>query len=78
LRIINDVLDFSKVEAGKSSIENIPFAPGPCIEQTIALVCGQLSTASGMDDYLAKPFSRAQLTAMLERHLSVSRSLNVA
>ena len=35
LGIINDILDYSKIEAGKLSIENIPFRPCELVEQTV-------------------------------------------
>lgn len=38
LRIINDVLDLSKIEAGKLSINNVHFNLEECIEDVLALV----------------------------------------
>jgi PAS domain S-box-containing protein len=38
LRVINDVLDFSKIESGHMSIENRPFSLLSCIEEAIETV----------------------------------------
>ncbi|HEC19270.1 MAG TPA: response regulator [Gammaproteobacteria bacterium] len=38
LTIINDVLDFAKIEAGKLSISNVPFNLERCIEDVLILV----------------------------------------
>ncbi len=37
LRIINDVLDFSKMEAGKISVNSEPFSPEQLLEETISM-----------------------------------------
>ncbi len=38
LRVIDDILDFSKVEAGKLNLEKIPFDLRECLEQALASV----------------------------------------
>lgn len=38
LVIINDVLDFSKIESGKLDIENLPFNLRTCIEESLDLI----------------------------------------
>ena len=41
LNIINDILDLSKVEAGKLTVENRPFAPAAVAEQVVSLLSPQ-------------------------------------
>jgi len=38
LRLLNDILDLSKVESGKMDFESIPFAPARLIEEVVALM----------------------------------------
>ena len=41
LTIINDLLDFSKIESGKLELEHLPFELANCIEETLDLFAGQ-------------------------------------
>ncbi len=41
LTIINDLLDFSKIESGKLELEHQPFELSNCIEETLDLFAGQ-------------------------------------
>lgn len=41
LKIINDILDLSKLDAGKLSIDPVDFAPGPCILEILDLLQAQ-------------------------------------
>jgi CheY-like chemotaxis protein len=41
LTIINDLLDFSKIESGKLELEHQPFDLASCIEETLDLFAGQ-------------------------------------
>jgi signal transduction histidine kinase/DNA-binding response OmpR family regulator len=38
MAIINDILDFSKIESGKLELENAPYAPSICVEESLQLV----------------------------------------
>jgi signal transduction histidine kinase/ActR/RegA family two-component response regulator len=41
LSILNDVLDFSRIEAGQLALEKIPFSPGRCVRETLQLFFGR-------------------------------------
>lgn len=43
LSIINDLLDFSKIDAGKLDLEAIPFKLADCIEQAVSLFSEQIA-----------------------------------
>ncbi|MCW5889894.1 MAG: response regulator [bacterium] len=52
LTVINDVLDFSKVEAGKLSLETLPFALRPLLDDTLrafAPICDEKGLTLGCD-----------------------------
>ena len=48
LQLINDILDLSKIEAGKLSLEQIPFSLGQVIARTTSLVAEQ-AAAKGIE-----------------------------
>jgi PAS domain S-box-containing protein len=48
LRIIDDLLDFSKVEAGRMELEMQPFDLRTCVNEVVALV-GSLATSKGLE-----------------------------
>lgn len=48
LAIINDILDLSKVEAGKLVLTPVPFSPGHLIEDVSALI-GPMAAAKGLE-----------------------------
>lgn len=41
LAILNDVLDFSRIESGQLELENIPFSPARCMRETLQLFYGR-------------------------------------
>lgn len=43
LNIINDILDYSKIEAGRLELEKVPFNLRNCIEETLDLVASKAS-----------------------------------
>ncbi|MCF3650082.1 response regulator [Synoicihabitans lomoniglobus] len=42
MTLINDILDFSKIESGKMDLEQQPFDPRQCVEETIELLSTSL------------------------------------
>jgi signal transduction histidine kinase/response regulator RpfG family c-di-GMP phosphodiesterase len=47
LQILDDILDFSKLEAGRLSLEPIPFAPRSIVENTLSVI-GPRAVAKGL------------------------------
>lgn len=41
LSILNDVLDFSRIESGQLSLEKTPFSPARCVRETLQLFFGR-------------------------------------
>ncbi len=41
LSILNDVLDFSRIESGQLAFENLPFSPARCVRETLQLFFGR-------------------------------------
>lgn len=41
LSILNDVLDFSRIESGRLELEQIPFSPARCVRETLQLFFGR-------------------------------------
>ncbi|MCC6415271.1 MAG: hypothetical protein IT582_05130, partial [Opitutaceae bacterium] len=54
LRLLNDVLDFSKVESGKLEFESIPFSPAESLREVSALLCSR-ATDKGLGFNLHLP-----------------------
>lgn len=48
LQVINDILDYSKIEAGKFTVETIPFDLRTTLEEAVELV-GERASAKGLD-----------------------------
>ena len=46
LHVLNDILDLSKIEAGKLNIESIPFSPQDLLEQTLDLFSAKAHSKS--------------------------------
>ncbi|MFH1498156.1 MAG: ATP-binding protein, partial [Verrucomicrobiota bacterium] len=41
LVILNDVLDFSRIESGQLALESLPFSPAQCVRETLQLFFGR-------------------------------------
>lgn len=75
LRIINDILDYSKVEAGKLQLESVPFSLREQIEETVAAAAVQAQKkglelachilADVPDDLLGDPIRLRQIVTNL-------------
>ncbi len=48
LGVINDILDYSKIESGKLELENVPFDLRNCIEEVLDIFAGK-AAESGLD-----------------------------
>ena len=55
LGIINDILDYSKIEAGRTELEQEPFDLRQCIEEAIALFTAQLAARNLGHGYVLGP-----------------------
>ncbi len=53
IRLINDILDYSKIEAGKLDLEQAPFDVRDCIEETLALFASTAAEKGLALEYLA-------------------------
>lgn len=74
LRLVDDLLDMTRIQAGKFSIDPAPMAPGPLIEQVIA----QLQPAAdrqGVNVRLDRPAELPGLTADAQRVAQVLGNL---
>ena len=47
LRLLNDILDFSRLDAGRMQLEEMPFGPGALTEHTVSLLAAQ-AAAKGL------------------------------
>lgn len=54
-KLIGDILDLSKIEAGKVEIEHTPFSPQKCVEEVCAFFADQARAASLTLDYRVDP-----------------------
>ena len=55
LMVINDVLDFSKIESGKLRLESRPFHLGQCVEEALELFAAQFRAKKLEAVYLVAP-----------------------
>jgi len=62
LAIINDILDYSKLEAGRVSLEGIPFATDAVIDQVLSLM-GNAARAKGLE--LTVEFPTGPVSALI-------------
>ncbi len=55
LAVINDILDYSKIEAGRLEMEHRPFKLGQCVEEAIDLFAAQIRAKHIEATYLVAP-----------------------
>jgi CheY-like chemotaxis protein len=61
LRLLNDILDFAKIETGRLGFEHIPFRPGELAEDVASLLRSRASAKSLRLTYAANPGADATI-----------------
>jgi signal transduction histidine kinase len=62
LGIINDILDISKIEAGKLEIEAAPFSPSDCVAEAVNLLAGRAAAKNLVLRTVIEPTLPARVT----------------
>ncbi len=75
MTIINDVLDFSKMEAGKYTLQKVPFDPAVVLQEVAELLCGRAYDKQLELIYRRSPDVPAVVTGDPDRYRQILNNL---